>query len=270
MKTRHKRQLFYNAGYSTLKMVSKFYYEVKKRSSARGRKQLKRQRTAALQDLAEEVARNPSRQRLGVRLSSAALTPVRCQAERVKNSRHSASLHRRLRILEPAVLALVCFLSLAQFATISVGQQTSAPPTRAEILKGALTPERMCYDVTSYNLDVRIDPATKSLKGSNKITFKTVNDFTRMQVDLWSNLPISKIIFDDGKDARFTRELNAVFVELSEQARKESVHSVTVFYSGVPVVAKRAPWDGGFTWDYDDEGNPWVVVTCPETGASIW
>ena len=32
----------------------------------------KRQRTAALQDLAEGVARNPSRQRLGVRLSSAA------------------------------------------------------------------------------------------------------------------------------------------------------------------------------------------------------
>jgi len=251
-------------------MVSKFYYEAKKRSSARGPKQLKRQRTAALQDLAEEVARNPSRQRLGVRLSSAALTPVRCQAERVKNSRHSASLNRRLRILEPAVLALVCFLSLAQFATISVGQQTSAPPTRAEILKGALTPERTCYDVTSYNLDLRIDPATKSLKGSNKITFKTVNDFTRMQVDLWSNLPISKIIFDDGKDARFTRELNALFVELPEQARKESVHSVTVFYSGVPVVAKRAPWDGGFTWDHDDEGNPWVVVTCPETGASIW
>src|SRR6266478_1840661 len=38
------------------------------------RKQQKRQRTAALQNLAEGVARNPPRQRLGVRLSSAALT----------------------------------------------------------------------------------------------------------------------------------------------------------------------------------------------------
>src|SRR6266481_4531711 len=134
-----------------------------------------------------------------------------------------------------AIIVLVCLSLITKFSTISVGQQTSAPPTRAEILKGALTPERTCYDVTSYNLDVRIDPATKSLKGSNKITFKTVNDFTRMQVDLWSNLPISKITLDDGRDARFTRELNAVFVELPEQARKESVHSVTVFYSGVPV-----------------------------------
>ena len=42
-------------------------------------------------------------------------------------------------------------------------------------------------------IELRIDPATKSIRGSNKITFKAVEDFTKMQVDLWSNLPISKI-----------------------------------------------------------------------------
>lgn len=163
-----------------------------------------------------------------------------------------------------------CVLPLALFTTSAFAQPTSTPLTRAEILKGALTPERTCYDVASYHLDVRIDPATKSIKGSNKITFKTVNDFTRMQVDLWSNLPISKIIFDDSTEAKFTRELNAVFVDLPETVRKDSTHSVTVFYSGIPVAAARPPWDGGISWDHDDEGNPWVVVTCPETGASIW
>ena len=143
-------------------------------------------------------------------------------------------------------------------------------PTRAEILKGGLGPERTCYDITSYHLDVRIDPTAKFIRGSNKITFRTVNDFTKMQVDLWSNLPISKIVFDDQAEAAFTRELNAVFVELPESAKKDSVHSVTVYYSGNPVVARRAPWDGGFTWDKDPDGNPWVVVTCPETGSSVW
>jgi hypothetical protein len=46
-----------------------------------GERQGKRQRTAALQNLAEGVARNPSRQRLGVRLSSAALICVRSHRE---------------------------------------------------------------------------------------------------------------------------------------------------------------------------------------------
>jgi len=162
------------------------------------------------------------------------------------------------------VIALSAALALASAAAREAG------PTRAEILKGALTPERVCYDVTSYHLDARIDPATKSLNGSNKITFKTVNDFTMMQVDLWSNLPISKIIFDEQAQAQFTRELNAVFVELPETARKDSTHSITIFYSGVPTIARRPPWEGGISWDHDEEGNPWVIVTCPETGASIW
>ena len=43
--------------------------------SRKGRRS-KRQRTAALQDLAEGVTRNLSRQRLGVRLSSAAFVTV--------------------------------------------------------------------------------------------------------------------------------------------------------------------------------------------------
>jgi aminopeptidase N len=167
------------------------------------------------------------------------------------------------------LIVLGSLLLLAQLANIAVAQ-SNAPPTRGEILKGALTPERTCYHVSSYHLDVRIDPATKLLSGSNKIAFKTVNDFTTMQVDLWSNLPISKIVFDDQTNAKFSRELNAVFVELPETVRKDSTHSITVSYSGVPIVARRPPWDGGISWDHDDEGNPWIVVTCPETGASVW
>jgi aminopeptidase N len=174
------------------------------------------------------------------------------------------STDNNLRTRFPTLVVLGFILS---FAKPSVG---AIEPTRAEILKGGLGPERTCYDVTSYHLDARIDPATKSLKGSNKITFKTVEDFTKMQVDLWSNLPISKIVFDDQTPAAFTRELNAVFVELPEKVQKKSSHSVTVYYSGVPTAARRPPWDGGISWDHDPDGNPWIVVTCPETGASIW
>src|SRR4029077_4443375 len=113
---------------------------------------------------------------------------------------YGAGLIRRV-TLESTKLILFGALILG-FAEPGMG---APEPTRAEILKGALTPERTCYDVTSYHLDVRLDPATKSISGSNKITFKTVNDFTTMQVDLWSNLPISKIVFDDQTEAKFTR-----------------------------------------------------------------
>ncbi len=54
------------------------------------------------------------------------------------------------------------------------------------------------------------------------------------------------------------------------KALKGTRHALTVYYSGKPIVARRPPWDGGFTWDHDAQGNPWVVVTCEGTGASLW
>jgi aminopeptidase N len=148
--------------------------------------------------------------------------------------------------------------------------ETNRPPTRLEILRGALTPLRTCYDVTSYHLDIRVDPAAKFIKGSNRIGFKAVEDFEKLQLDLFTNLTIEKIVFDDGAEAAFTRELSAVYVQLPATARKDSTHNLMVYYSGSPITARRPPWDGGFTWTNDASGNPWVVVTCEGTGASLW
>jgi len=174
--------------------------------------------------------------------------------------------------LFPVALALLT--SFGPWALAGRGVQTEAnqdpPPTRAEILRGALTPLRTCYDITSYHLDVRIDPAAKSIRGSNRIGFKATENFARLQVDLFTNLDIEKIVFDDAAEAGFTREWNAVFVQLPVTAQKGSSHALTVYYSGQPTVARRPPWDGGFTWTNDATGHPWVVVTCEGAGASLW
>jgi aminopeptidase N len=143
-------------------------------------------------------------------------------------------------------------------------------PTRAEILRGALGPMRTCYDVTSYHLDVKIDPTEHTVAGSNKIEFKTMEDFEKMQVDLFSNMNIEKIVFDDQAPATYERELDAVFVTLPEKVTKGSSHSVTFYYSGKPIIARRPPWDGGFTWLTNADGSPWDNVVCQGTGASLW
>jgi predicted dehydrogenase len=78
-----------------------------------GRKQPKRQRTVALQDLAEGVACNPSRQRLGVRLSSAAFPSIRWGCHGLLQKRK----------LVPPALVLILVSSLAMNAlTLGAGQ----------------------------------------------------------------------------------------------------------------------------------------------------
>ena len=147
------------------------------------------------------------------------------------------------------------------------GANPDRPPTRAEILRGALTPLRTCYDITSYHLDVRIDPGTKSIKGSNRIGFNATEDFDKLQVDLFTNLDIEKIVLDDGAEASFTREWNAVFVQLPVTARKGSSHALTVYYSARHGGA-AASVGGGIYLDERRGGPSWVVVTCEGTGTA--
>ena len=170
-----------------------------------------------------------------------------------------------MRMLSRSTLFLIA-------AWLLTGEAAAQPSrfTRADTLHGLLTPERACYDVTYYHLDIRIDPATKSIQGSNTIRFRTVEAFDRMQVDLFENLRVDMILFDDGSSVPFEREFNAVFLKLPAKVKKGENRAITVFYSGNPVVATRPPWDGGFIWEEDEKGNPWVAVTCQGEGASIW
>ena len=142
--------------------------------------------------------------------------------------------------------------------------------TRADSLRGGLTPLRTRYDVTYYHLDVRVDTMAKSIEGSTIITFRVVQPFEKMQVDLFENMKINKIMFDDGTLLQHEREHNAVFITMPRTLEPNTQHEIMIHYSGKPLVAKRPPWEGGFVWAYDKEGNPWIAVTCQGTGASLW
>ncbi|HLF34492.1 MAG TPA: M1 family metallopeptidase [Cyclobacteriaceae bacterium] len=159
-------------------------------------------------------------------------------------------------------------LSINAFSQDLLGHD-EAVFARADSLRGTLTSLRACYDVTFYHLNIKIDPSDKSISGFNTIFFSTVTPFSRMQIDLFPNMKIDSILFEDGRKCNYEREYGAVFITLPEEL-KSGNHSIRVHYNGNPQVAKRPPWDGGFTWTEDEDGNPWVVVTCQRTGASLW
>jgi aminopeptidase N len=141
--------------------------------------------------------------------------------------------------------------------------------TRADSLRGGNGPLRACYDLNYYHLDVKLDPAQRFLSGSNLFRFTATQDFTRLQFDLFANLKVEKVLYKD-KEVPFTREANAVFVTFPKAIAKGSRDEFTVYYSGNPTVAKKAPWDGGMVFTQDAAGKPWVATACQGTGASIW
>jgi aminopeptidase N len=141
--------------------------------------------------------------------------------------------------------------------------------TRKDSLHGGLRPERTCFDVKRYDLNIKINPDDKSIVGYNEITFKAVENTSKIQIDLFENMKIDSIVFN-AKKLTYKREFNAVFVNFETALLQNSEHKLRFYYSGKPLAAKRAPWDGGFVWKKDSKGNPWVGVAVQGTGASLW
>ncbi|HMK39876.1 MAG TPA: M1 family metallopeptidase [Bacteroidota bacterium] len=167
--------------------------------------------------------------------------------------------------------ALALCFAIAGTSEAQPDRENTTPVfTRADTLRGMLRPERTCYDVRWYDLDVRVDPERRFISGSNTIRFTALEPCSRLQVDLFENMTVESAALDGGRPLAFTREYNAVFITLAEPLHEGTTHNLLLRYSGNPRVAKNPPWDGGMIWAKDSSGNPWVAVTCEGTGASLW
>jgi aminopeptidase N len=141
--------------------------------------------------------------------------------------------------------------------------------THRDSLQGGLRPERTCYDVQRYDLNIKINPELKSIIGYNDISFKVIENTSKIQIDLFENMTIDSIIFNS-KKVNYKRDAIAVFIEFPNLLNKNTTEKIRFYYSGNPIIAKRAPWDGGFVFNKDSKGNHWIGVAVQGFGASCW
>jgi len=151
--------------------------------------------------------------------------------------------------------------------------------THADTLRGSITPQRAWWDVTFYDLHVKINPADSTISGYNGITYRVIKqmptydpsslDGGEMQIDLMTPLVVDSMM-QNAQSLNYRRDGNAFFVKITAPQPLQSEQTITVYYHGKPRVAKNPPWDGGVTWKKDSLGNPWIATTCQGVGASIW
>lgn len=141
---------------------------------------------------------------------------------------------------------------------------------RSDSLRGNLSSFRSCYDVNYYDLNIVIDDKNKKISNSfNIIHFTALDNFQSLQIDLFSNLNILGIEFENTL-LSFTRDHNAVFIDFPRVILNDEILSFTVYYNGEPREAVNPPWDGGFSWENDSNSLPWIGVSCQGLGASSW
>jgi aminopeptidase N len=162
------------------------------------------------------------------------------------------------------------FLSLALLIAVpGVSAQERPEFTHADTLRGSNGPGRAWWDVTYYDLNVRVSPDEMSLVGWNAITYRVVAPGQTMQIDLQAPMTLDSLLLE-GSALELSQDGNAYFASLPVAQRVGSVHTVEAYFHGHPVVAVRPPWDGGYQWETDASGAPWVVTSNQGLGASVW
>ncbi|HET8861363.1 M1 family metallopeptidase [Marivirga sp.] len=160
---------------------------------------------------------------------------------------------------------LICFIFLA-FNTLLSAQKDF---TKADSLKGGLSKERTWWDLKYYHLETKVNPEKKFISGSNTVQYKVLEPYQVMQIDLQKPMQIDSIVQNE-KQLDFNTSFNAHFIQLKEQQITGAINELTIYYSGNPREAKNAPWDGGFTWAKDDNGQHFIATANQGIGASVW
>ena len=193
-------------------------------------------------------------------------------------------------LAHPSVKSIIVFLLLITIAATTLFAQTrtgvpqtvatSKPVTHADLLRGEYGRYRANNDLLFYHLDIRVDPKKKLVSGKNRIRFKMLKDDRRIQLDLYDNLKVDKIvqIFEGtgnkeqpsaslSTPLQYQRDSGAVLVDFPRNLKAGRTYTIDFYYSGTPQTIGRF---GGFTFSKDPAGRPWIFTACEGEGASIW
>ena len=147
----------------------------------------------------------------------------------------------------------------------SCAQQVTNP----DILRGSITPERAWWDLVHYDLSVEVFPESKSIKGTNVLTYKVLENNDKLQLDLQKPMQLVSVT-QDGENLEIHSTGAAHFISLKAKQKKGTIQKLTVVWEGKPRVAKRAPWDGGFVWTTDEKNRPFIATANQGIGSSVW
>ena len=168
--------------------------------------------------------------------------------------------------LKAVLLVIPGVLLIVFFVLIAIGWYLQS---QLGVSGGELRPAMAAYDVRHYALDVAVDPAAKSIAGSNTVSVDVVEATAVFEIHLDDRLTVASVRVDDA-DVDFEHDDGLITVELATPWLVGEQRRVEIAYGGQPKIAIRAPWIDGFVWSETPSGAPWVGVTGEGDGGDNW
>lgn len=134
---------------------------------------------------------------------------------------------------------------------------------------GKLKPEQAIMDIRHYTVALNVDPVQQSIDGYTEIDLILSKDTPLLLFDFWHGLTIAQV-WVNGKKKSFKHGDDDLIHITDTKPFAAGKTKVKIAYGGKPAIAEKPPWTGGFQWSKDENGNPWVAVTCQSEGAKIY
>lgn len=134
---------------------------------------------------------------------------------------------------------------------------------------GEILPEQAAFDVTHYDIAVRVEPAERRIEGAVTTTARLVSPTRRIVLDLDTTFTVTQVS-EEGRSLAWERRLGRLWIDLGRERSAGAEVAVRVAYEGHPRVAPMAPWNGGFVWTRTESGAPWIATAVQGEGPDVW
>ncbi len=135
---------------------------------------------------------------------------------------------------------------------------------------GKLSPNQAAFDVTFYDLNLKILAEEEKIEGYVNVDLRCLRDsLDRVQLQLVNSLKVTAVSRQN-RSLSFEHKKNSLRIDLASPAHKNQLLRLKITYSGSPVKAIKPPWVGGFNWSTDKNGHHWIGVSCQGEGAKVW
>lgn len=132
---------------------------------------------------------------------------------------------------------------------------------------GKQDPLQAIMDIRHYTIALDVDMQQQMINGHATIDVILSQHTDTLLFNLVHLLEIKRITVNN-KNIHFTQRDDLVFIV--DTHGFSGRQTINIEYGGKPPVALHPPWDGGFTWTKDANGNPWMAINCQSEGGDVY
>lgn len=137
---------------------------------------------------------------------------------------------------------------------------------------GPMPIEQQALAFDHADLKFKILPDKKAIEGQATLTFTAKAPLTKLVLDFDRVFTIRKLTIDGKalKPSAWSNPEGRMTIALPHKVAKGRAVTAVIAYDGVPLEAKRAPWDGGFVWSKAPTGEPWIATAVQGDGCDLF